>query len=239
MDVVISIGGSVLVPELSAQRVSKYAEAVENITEEHKASVVVGGGKTARDYINVARDLGANDSMCDYMGIDVTRINARLLISALGDVAYPEPPSSYREAEDALADGKLPVMGGMAPGQTTDAVAAVFSEYTNADLLVYATSVDGVYTTDPHADDTAEKREKLTPEALVKIVMQTQLSAGANSVVDAIAAKIIERSGVHTIVLDGTDPQDIEDAIMKGVHTGTEIVSETDEDKEVLDLDDF
>ncbi|MDY6764938.1 MAG: UMP kinase, partial [Halobacteria archaeon] len=67
----------------------------------------------------------------------------------------------------------------------------------------------------------------------------TQLSAGANSVVDAIAAKIIERSGVRTIVLDGTDPQDIEDAIIKGVHTGTEIVSGTAKDQEVLDLDDF
>lgn len=226
MDVVVSLGGSVLVPELSQERISSYARVMEDISGSHTLSLVVGGGKTARNYIGVAREIGANDAMCDYMGIDVTRINARLLISALDEAAYPEPPTSYREAEDALADGKIPVMGGMAPGQTTDAVAAVFSEYTNADLLVYATSVDGVYTSDPGSDSDAEKLERLTPEELVEIVMQTQLSAGTNSVVDALAAKIIERSGIRTLVLDGTDPNAVGEAVLEDVHSGTEITPE-------------
>jgi uridylate kinase len=173
--------------------------------------------------------------MCDYMGIDVTRINARLLISALEDTAYPEPPTSYREAEDALADDKVPVMGGMAPGQTTDAVAAVFSEYTNADLLVYATSVDGVYTADPRTDDDAEKRERVDPHELVEIVMQTEMSAGTNSVVDALAAKIIERSAVRTIVLDGSDPDDLRRAVVDGAHDGTEILPAGTDDQGALD----
>ncbi len=221
-------------PELDSEQVNGYARAIESIAEDHDVSVVVGGGKTARDYIDVARNLDANDSACDYLGIDVTRINARLLISALDD-AYPEPPTSYREAEDALADDKVPVMGGMAPGQTTDAVAAVFSEYTDADLLVYATSVDGVYTSDPSEDSDAEKRSRLTPEELVQIVMQTQMDAGTNSVVDALAAKIIERSRMHTIVLDGSDPADITRAVVDGGHSGTEIVGDEAEQQATLD----
>lgn len=227
-------------PELSAERVSRFARAVENIadSEERSVTVVAGGGKTARDYIGVARELGSNDAMCDYLGIDVTRINARLLIAALGGTAYPEPPTSYREAEDALADDKVPVMGGTAPGQTTDAVAAVFSEYTDADLLVYATSVDGVYTADPSDDAEAEKLDRLTPDELVQIVMQTQMDAGTNSVVDALAAKIIERSGVRTVVLDGTEPEDIERAVLEGKHDGTEILPE-DENVEQGALDEF
>ncbi|MFP4633126.1 MAG: UMP kinase [Halobacteriota archaeon] len=236
MNVVVSIGGSILVPELDADAVRGYARAIESVAEEHGVAVVVGGGKTARDYIGVARDLGANDSMCDYLGIDVTRVNARLLISAL-EGAYPEPPTSYREAEDALADDKVPVMGGMAPGQTTDAVAAVFSEYTDADLLVYATSVDGVYTGDPREDAEASKIDRLTPEELVEIVMQTQMDAGTNSVVDALAAKIIERSRMRTIVLDGGDPDDIETAVLTGEHAGTDVV---DSDVEIQGaLDDY
>lgn len=215
-----------MAPDLSSDRIRGYADVAREVADEHTLSLVVGGGQTARDYIGVARELGANDAMCDYMGIDVTRINARLLISALDRRAYPEPPTSYREAEDALADGKIPVMGGMAPGQTTDAVAAVFSEYTDADLLVYATSVDGVYTSDPGADSDAEKLDRLSPEELVEIVMQTQLSAGTNSVVDALAAKIIERSRVHTIVLDGTAPEAIGDAVLRDSHAGTEITPE-------------
>jgi len=236
MDIVISVGGSVLVPELSAERVSEFASVVENIADNHSVTVVVGGGKTARDYIGVARELGSNDAICDYLGVDVTRINARLLIAALEGTAYPEPPTSYREAEEALADDKVPVMGGTAPGQTTDAVAAVFSEYTDADLLVYATSVDGVYTADPSADDDARKLGRLTPEELIGIVMETQMEAGANSVVDALAAKIIERSRMRTLVLDGTEPSDIERAVLDGVHDGTEILPEgTDDAQGALD----
>ncbi|MDY6775505.1 MAG: UMP kinase [Halobacteria archaeon] len=226
MDVVISVGGSVLVPELSSKRISEFARVAEEINNSHSLSIVAGGGQTARDYIGVARDLGANDSICDYLGIDITRINARLLISALDPLAYPEPPTSYREAEDALADDKIPVMGGMAPGQTTDAVAAVFSEYTNADLLVYATSIDGVYSSDPRTNQDAEKFEELPPHKLVEIVMQTELSAGSSAVVDALAAKIIERSGVKTLVLDGTDPDNLRRAILEGEHEGTEVVPE-------------
>ncbi len=238
MDVVISIGGSVLVPDLSPEPIREYADAVRDINSSHSVSIVVGGGRTARDYISISRDLGANDAMCDYMGIDVTRVNARLLISGLSDVAYPEPPSTYREAEDALADNKVPVMGGMAPGQTTDAVAAVFSEYTDADLLVYATSVDGVYTSDPSSEEDAERFERLTPERLVDIVMQTQMTAGGNSVVDALAAKIIERSGIRTVVLDGSNPGDISQAVLEGEHSGTEIVP-NDYNEEQGALDEF
>ncbi|MFB6284382.1 MAG: UMP kinase [Halobacteria archaeon] len=232
MEVVISIGGSVLAPEITEEHISRYAEAIEKMSKKHTVSIVVGGGKTAREYISTAKEMGANDSICDYIGIDVTRINARLLISALSTTEaqpYPEPPTSYREAEDALADKKIPVMGGVAPGQTTDAVAAVFSEYTDADLLIYATSVDGVYTSDPRTNDDAEALEVLTPEELVEIVMQTELSAGTNSVVDALAAKIIERSEIETYVLDGEDASNISRAALQGEFDGTTISPETSE----------
>jgi uridylate kinase len=68
--------------------------------------------------------------------------------------------------------------------------------------------------------------------------MQTQMNAGTNSVVDALAAKIIERSGVRTVVLDGTDPEDIERAVLEGTHEGTEVLPE-DPDEVQGALDEF
>ncbi|HUW67709.1 MAG TPA: UMP kinase, partial [Candidatus Nanoarchaeia archaeon] len=92
MIIVISIGGSVLISDLDPERIYKYAENVKQLTIEHTVYVVVGGGRIARDYISAARALGANEVECDVIGIDMTRINARLLIAALGKSAYPEPP---------------------------------------------------------------------------------------------------------------------------------------------------
>jgi len=224
MIAVISIGGSVLAPRLDSRNFEKNAEAIKEVAKKHTVFIVTGGGAIAREYIQIARQLGANEAICDSIGIDVTRLNARLLISALGKDAHPEPPSDYKEAEHAASSGKIVVMGGVAPGQTTDAVAAILAEYVQADLLVSATSVNGVYTTDPK-NAGAKKLDKITPEQLVNIVMKSEMKAGAQSIMDPLAAKIIERSKIRTIVLDGSNPKSIVDAILKGKHEGTEIVS--------------
>ncbi|WP_129112796.1 UMP kinase [Halegenticoccus tardaugens] len=228
MRVVVSIGGSVLAPELDPGRVEGHAAVVESLAREGcEIAAVVGGGGVAREYITAARDLGANEVQLDQIGIDVTRINARLLIAALGERADPTPAYDYDEAGDAIRRGDITVMGGVMPGQTTDAVAAALAEYVNADLLVYATSVDGVYSADPRSDDGAEKFPELTPTELVEVIVPMSRDAGSSAPVDLLAAKLIERSGMRTIVLDGTDPARVEAAVLRGEHGGTDIVPES------------
>ena len=225
MRVVVSIGGSVLAPDLDARRVEGHAAVVETLAEEGcEIGAVVGGGGVARDYIGAARELGANEVQLDQIGIDVTRINARLLIAALGPSVDPKVAHDYEDAGDAIRRGDVSVMGGVMPGQTTDAVAAALAEYVGADLLVYATSVDGVYSADPSTDDDAEKYEQLTGGELVDVIAPMSRDAGASAPVDLLAAKLIERAEMRTIVLDGTDPSRIEDAVLRGEHTGTDIV---------------
>jgi len=225
MRVVISIGGSILAPELDSNRVAAHAEVIESLAAEGcEVGLVVGGGGVARDYITAARDLGANEVQLDQLGIDVTRINARLLISALGSGVKPTPATDYDAAGDALRRGDISVMGGITPGQTTDAVAAAFAEYVDADLLVYATSTDGVYDADPEADPEAIKYTTMSPSELVDLIVPMSRNAGASAPVDILAAKLIERSGMRTVVLDGSEPSNIETAVLGGDHTGTDII---------------
>jgi len=230
MKIVISIGGSVLARELQPGKFAAYAEAIKEIGKDHTVFIVTGGGKAAREYIKVARDLGSDEATCDLIGIELTRLNARLLIAALGDAAYYEPPLNYKEARNASLTGKIVVMGGVTPGQTTDAVSAVLAEYTGSDLLINATSIDGVYTSDPKKNKDAKKFETMTPHQLIEIVMKTEMVAGANSPFDLLAAKIIERSNIRTIVLNGEDPKTIVDAIHKK-NTGTIIEKNRKDDK--------
>jgi len=220
MILVVSIGGSVLTSNLDPERIRKYASSIQALAEEHTTYIVVGGGRIARDYITAARALGANEVECDIIGIDMTRINAKLLIAAMGKSAYPVPLTSYQEARNAALTGRVVVMGGLIPGQTTDAVSAVLAEYVGADLLINATSVDGVYTADPNLDSKAEKISSMTPSQLVDIVIKINMSAGSNSPLDPLAAKIIQRCGIKTIVIDGREPGNINEAAA-GRHNGT------------------
>ena len=223
MRIILSIGGSVLAPDLDADRVEAHADVLDGLVAEgHEVAAVVGGGGVARRYIGTARDLGATEYDLDALGIDVTRLNARLLIAALESSATPEPAESHEAARASLRRGEVAVMGGTIPGHTTDAVAALLAEMAEADLLVYATSVPGVFSADPNVDSGAERYDALSAGELVDVISSIETAAGSNAPVDLLAAKIIERSGLRAVVLDGSEPSRIADAVA-GDADGTEV----------------
>ncbi len=220
--VVISVGGSVLVPTLDTHCLMEWADALKNLVKHgHQVFAVVGGGGEARRYISVCRDIGLDEATSDEFGILITRINARLLISALGDCAYPRVAESYLEAKEFALTGKIVVMGGVTPGQTTDAVAACLAEEMHAALMVNMTAIDGIYSADPKKDPAAIKYDTLSPQGLIDLIMKEKLCAGSNMVIDLVAAKITERSGIPLVVIDGRDPALIGKALIDGEFNGT------------------
>jgi uridylate kinase len=223
--VVISLGGSILIPELENHLIKEYVPVLKKIAKKHQLYVVVGGGGEARRYIGVSRDLGIDEGTSDEIGILITRLNATLLIASLGDNAYPKVAETHAEAKKFGESGKIVIMGGITPGQTTDAVAAVLAERVSAVVFINATSVDGAYDKDPKKHPDAKKFDTLTPAKLLEIVGRTALSAGSNNVLDVIAARIVERSGIPLVILDGREPKNLENAILKGKFSGT-VVSE-------------
>ena len=218
MKVVLSLGGSVFGE--SVEKIKEYAKVIEDISRENQVFVVVGGGRLAREYIGRARELGASETFCDYLGIAATRMNAMLLIAALPNAAR-KIPTDFVEAEGLSRVHRVVVMGGTFPGHTTDATAALLGEFVNADVFINATNVDGVYSEDPKVNPDAVRYSKLTPKELVEIVSRSSMKAGANVVIDLLAAKIIERSGLKTYIILGT-PENILKAV-KGEEVGTVI----------------
>jgi uridylate kinase len=223
--VVISLGGSVLIPTLEDHTIKEYVPVLKKVAKECRLFVVVGGGGEARRYIGVMRDLGVDEGTSDEIGILITRLNAAMLIAALGEDAYPKAAESHAEAKKFAESGKIVVMGGITPGQTTDAVAAVLAERVGASVFINATSVDGIYSADPRKDPKATRFDTMTPKKLLEIVGGTGLGAGSNNVLDIIAARVVERSAIPLVVLDGRDPKNLLNALLKGKFRGT-VVSE-------------
>ncbi|MFQ3295643.1 MAG: uridylate kinase, partial [Natrialbaceae archaeon] len=65
---------------------------------------------------------------------------------------------------------------------------------------------------------------RLTPGELVDVIAGMAMNAGSPAPVDLLAAKVIERAGIRTVVLDGTDPERIAAAIQQGEYDGTDVV---------------
>ncbi|HDH41559.1 MAG TPA: UMP kinase [Candidatus Altiarchaeales archaeon] len=224
MKVVISIGGSILVPdEIDIDYMRELAELTNKLAEEHQICIVTGGGRTARKYIEPARRFGASEIFCDLIGITATRLNARLLAAIIGERANLEPPKDFIAALKAMNFGKIVVMGGTHPGHSTDAVSALLAEYINANLLINATDVDGIYDRDPQKHRDARMYKKLSVEQLVDMVKSYPLGAGEYELIDILAAKIIQRSKIRTIFLNGRDLKNMRNAIEGKKFIGTVI----------------
>lgn len=224
--VVVKIGGSLIFTEkgeIDIDRIFQYAQVFSTLKNDGMNScVVVGGGKAAREYIKVLHKFNVPEAKSDMMGIHVSRINALLLIAALGKAAYPCPPRDIPELAKALTTDKIIVMGGLQPGQSTNAVAAVVAEYTRSNMLINATSVDGVYTSDPKKDPSAKKIDEMDYNEFQELIIKKGSRAGEYALFDIVALKIVSRSNILTKIINGSDPNNIRRAV-KGEKIGTTI----------------
>ncbi len=221
-NVVISIGGSVMVPgKEDSEYIRSLAEMLREVSKEYRLYVVCGGGRIARYYISIGRDLGVGEEDLDKLGIDATRINARLLILACGDLASPEPAQDIEQAASFGDDHSIVVMGGTEPGHTTDAVSAMLAEKVGAVRLVNATNVDGVYDSDPKKNPMATKFSNLSYEKLNSLVSGDHNKAGPNVIFDPKGARIIERMKIQLMVCNGRDIEALRIAILGKEFEGT------------------
>ena len=164
-------------------------EMVERIVAEVKGisdlgvqvGVVIGGGNIFRGVSQGAA--GMDRATADYMGMLATVINALALGDAMnrgGLVARVQSALSIEPVVEPyirgkairyLEEGKIVIFaaGTGNPFFTTDTAAALRGREVEANIVLKATKVDGVYTADPMKDKTATRYQKLTfDEAFVK-----------------------------------------------------------------------
>ena len=184
--------------------------------------IIAGGGKIARHYILHARSSGADESTLDELGIEVSRLNAKLLIYAMQDKAYPHPPTNLKEVTHAADSGLIVITGGLHPGQSTNATAALIAEKVRASIFLNATDVDGVYDSDPNKSKNAKKFKRIELKKLRNMLVHQESIAGSYDLMDIVALKVIERYKIKTRIIKA-DIKTLEKAI-KGSPEGTEII---------------
>lgn len=191
--------------------VSEIAQLVEAGVQ---ITIVTGGGNIfrGRDLEKVAPELGINPITADHIGMLATVMNAALLRDALGTVDVNSvvfTPHAINgiskgfarhEVLHFLATKRVVICAGGTgnPLVTTDTAAALRAIELSSQVVLKASTVDGVYDADPVADKTARRFETLSFDE----VLQRGLK-----VMDAIAFTMCKEHNIPIIVYKHDDPQ--------------------------------
>jgi uridylate kinase len=223
--VVLSMGGSVLVTGDEDERfLPELAALLRKIAGDFPLVVTAGGGRVARDYIRLGRALRLTETELDELGIDVSRLNARLLAAVIGPPCPPHPPTSLAEAVREAHRSRIVVLGGTEPGHTTDGVAGMLAERLRAQRLVNATRVPGLFERDPRKDPSARRVDRLDYAGFRKMVEASVAgTAGQQFVFDRLGLESLARAKIPLRIVQGRDLANLEHALRGEEFIGTEI----------------
>lgn len=221
--VVVSVGGSLFSGgDAEARFLADLGDLLGALGRTRPLVVTTGGGRTARAYIRLGAALGLTHVEQDELGIDVTRLHARLLAGRIGLPTASHPPATVREAVEALRHGSPVVLGGTEPGHTTDAVAALIAVRLRAARVVNATDVDGIYDADPRSHTGARRFPAIGWPALLDLLGKGGAGApGQNLPFDRLGAEALARASIPLAVVDGRDLANLRRAIEGGRFEGT------------------
>ncbi len=210
--IVLKIGGSLLFEnenKINSKKIIELCNIIKNIQNYETIIVIIGGGTIAREYIRFIRSITRNESLSDIIGINVSRINAQMMISCLEGQAFPSVPKSIEQLSLAVLSGKIIIMGGLQPGQSTTSVALEVAEFINAKEVIILTNVDGIYDKDPIKDKNAKKYDNLNYNELRNLIIEesdhNQAAAGEYRIFDAVSLQILKRSNITVLIGSGID----------------------------------
>lgn len=201
--VVISLGGSIIVPDnVDYHYLKKFKKLIKKFSKKNKVVIVCGGGKTARQYIDSLKHIENDIRLLSIVGIAATKLNAKL-VSGVFDIKH-DIPESLQEVKKLLKIHNLVICGalGNQANMTSDGNAAEVAELIKADYFVNLTNVDGLYTSDPKTHKDAKFIASISFDDFIEKVDKIKYKAGQHFVLDQVAAKIISKNKVKTYIIN-------------------------------------
>ncbi|MBI2508061.1 UMP kinase [Candidatus Woesearchaeota archaeon] len=204
--IVISLGGSLINPGKINYKFLRGFKATIRKFFRYKIVIVTGGGKIARDYIEALSD--KNEKIRSLIGIKATKLNAMLVSNFLDNEIVV--PDSLNDVKKLLKRRNLVVCGalGYRDKMTSDGTAADVARSLKADLLINMTNVKGLYDKDPGKFKNAKLISEIGFSNFLKIVNKIKYKPGQHFVLDQVAAGIIAKHKIKTVILKGHDELD-------------------------------
>lgn len=214
---------------IDGQVLKQMAGDLAEVAKDTQLAVVAGGGNFLRGPV-VAQRFGIQLATADYMGMLSTVINAIALQDALEAMEQPTrvlsalsvdrvcEPFIRRRCIRHLEKGRVVILaaGTGNPFVTTDTCAALRAVEINAQVVLKATQVDGVYDRDPKLHPDAKRFARLTYQQAIDRRLQ---------IMDVSAFDLCQRHRVPIVVFELRYPGSLS-AVLRGEDVGTHIGNE-------------
>lgn len=220
--VVLKLSGEVLQGRqgfgIDPREVRSIAEQIREIRALNvQIALVIGGGNILRGQ-SVAEQ-GMDRSTADYMGMLATVINAMALQDALEKIGVHTrvltaiemqqlaEPYIRRRAIRHLEKGRVVIFAGGTgnPYFTTDTTAALRAIEIDAEVILKATKVDGVYNADPKLDRNAKKYDKLkyieVLKKRLKVMDATAISLCMDNRLPIVVFNLLKHGNIKKVIL--------------------------------------
>ena len=228
--ILLKLGGEALAAEGGFGISPERAEVVGQVIKDVKnlgveVAVVIGAGNLWRGREGIRH--GMERATADYMGMIATVMNALTLQDALErdgiltrvqsavEMRAVAEPYIRRRAMRHMEKGRVVIFAGGTgnPYFSTDTAAALRAMEIDADVLIKATKVDGVYDSDPKLNPSARKFERLSYIDAINLRL---------GVLDSTAISLCMDNSLPIVVLNLWEPGSLQQAVM-GEPVGTTI----------------
>lgn len=201
--------------------IKQVAEEIKSVHDQNiQLGIVIGGGNIFRGVAAAAK--GMDRASSDYMGMLATCVNSLALQDALEnlgvqtrvqsaiEMAQIAEPYIRRKAVRHLEKGRIVIFaaGTGNPYFTTDTAAALRGMEINAEVIMKATNVDGIYDKDPRKFDDAVKVSEITHHKALsnglKVIDSTAISLCMDNNMPIIIFKMMDKGNILNVLKGDT-----------------------------------
>ena len=146
--IIISLGGSLMAPnDIDLGFLKNFRHSLQKYLGPKRFFILVGGGKVCRVYQNALLEFGAKSNDRDWMGINVSRLNAEIVKQSFAGYAFDkivtDPTKKIKTNKDIV------IGAGYKPGWSTDYVSVLTAKNYGVKTIINLTNIDYVYDQKP------------------------------------------------------------------------------------------
>lgn len=219
--IIISLGGSLVAPnEIDLVFLKNFKNILQKYIKNYNFFIIVGGGKIARNYQKVLLEFKAKEKDRDWIGIDITKLNAKIIRQMFVKDSYSEVVTDPNKK--IITSKKIIVGAGWKPGCSTDYDAVLIAKNYKIKTIINLTNIDYVYDKNPSKFPDAKPLKEVDWKSF-KTIVGNKWAPGLSMPFDPRASKMAEKLKIKVVVINGKKIERLENFLNNKSFLGTVI----------------